>query len=145
MDEPRNIAARAGRWSAQHRKKAIFGWLAFVIVAFQLGGMVGTQTLDVEESGVGDSGRADTITSDAFPKKSEEQVLVQSKSGGVKADDPAFRAGVADVIARLEGRSTSGRSRAPMPARARGASRPTGAPRSSPSRSPGTAIRARSG
>jgi anti-anti-sigma factor len=102
MDEPRNIAARAGRWSAQHRKKAIFGWLAFVIVAFQLGSMVGTQTLDVEDSGVGDSGRADRITADAFPKKSEEQILVQSKSDRVKADDAAFRAGVADVIGRLE-------------------------------------------
>ena len=28
------FAARAGRWSAANRKKAIFGWLAFVIVAF---------------------------------------------------------------------------------------------------------------
>ena len=26
-----NIAARMGRWSANHRKKAIFGWLAFVV------------------------------------------------------------------------------------------------------------------
>ena len=26
-----NIAARMGRWSARHRKTAIFGWLAFVI------------------------------------------------------------------------------------------------------------------
>ena len=26
-----NLAARMGRWSAQHRKKAIWGWLAFVI------------------------------------------------------------------------------------------------------------------
>jgi anti-anti-sigma factor len=100
MDEHRNIAARAGRWSARHRKKAVFGWLAFVIIAFQLGNMVGTQTLDVEESGVGDSGRADKIVADAFPKKSEEQVLVQSDR--LRADDPRFRAGVADVIARLE-------------------------------------------
>ena len=28
-----NVAARAGAWSAANRKKAIFGWLAFVIVA----------------------------------------------------------------------------------------------------------------
>ena len=28
------FAARAGRWSAQHRKKAIWGWIAFVVVAF---------------------------------------------------------------------------------------------------------------
>ena len=34
MQPSRNIAARAGRWSAQHRKKAIIGWLAFVILAF---------------------------------------------------------------------------------------------------------------
>ena len=26
-----NIAARMGRWSASHRKTAIFGWLAFVV------------------------------------------------------------------------------------------------------------------
>jgi putative drug exporter of the RND superfamily len=32
-----NLAARAGRWSASHRKTAIFGWLAFVIVAVVLG------------------------------------------------------------------------------------------------------------
>ena len=32
MDTSKNLAARAGRWSAQHRKKAIFGWLTFVIL-----------------------------------------------------------------------------------------------------------------
>ena len=45
MDTSRNLAARAGRWSAHHRKKAIFGWLAFVIVAVFIGGSVGTKTL----------------------------------------------------------------------------------------------------
>jgi hypothetical protein len=29
-----NLAARAGRWSAQHRRKAILGWIAFVILGF---------------------------------------------------------------------------------------------------------------
>ena len=38
------IAARAGRWSARHRKLAIFGWLAVVIAAFALGGPFGTGT-----------------------------------------------------------------------------------------------------
>jgi hypothetical protein len=38
MDSTKNLAARAGRWSAHHRKKAIFGWLAFVIVAVVVGG-----------------------------------------------------------------------------------------------------------
>ena len=31
LQRSNNIAARMGRWSATHRKKAIFGWLAFVV------------------------------------------------------------------------------------------------------------------
>ena len=38
-----NLAARMGRWSAGHWKTATFGWLAFVLVAFAVGGMVGTK------------------------------------------------------------------------------------------------------
>ena len=30
------FAARMGRWSAQHRKTAIWGWIAFVVVALLL-------------------------------------------------------------------------------------------------------------
>jgi RND superfamily putative drug exporter len=56
------IAARAGRWSAQHRKTAILGWLAVVIAAFVLGGPFGTGTQTVKEgAGTGESGRAQTI------------------------------------------------------------------------------------
>src|SRR6478735_4023092 len=33
-----NIAAVASRWSAQHRRTAILGWLGFVLVAFIVGG-----------------------------------------------------------------------------------------------------------
>ena len=62
------IAARAGRWSAQHRKTAIFGWLALVIAAFVLGGPFGTGTKTTEQQATGDSGRAQTISDDAFPE-----------------------------------------------------------------------------
>ena len=54
-----NLAARAGRWSAQHRKTAVFGWLAFVAIAFVIGGMVGTKTLAQEDMGNGSSQVAD--------------------------------------------------------------------------------------
>ena len=97
----KNFAARAGRWSAAHRKTAIFGWLAFVIVAFVIGGKVGTQTLAEKGLGVGDSGRATKIVEKAFPEAAGEQVLVQSKTQ--KATDPAFRAAVRDVERRLDG------------------------------------------
>jgi uncharacterized membrane protein YdfJ with MMPL/SSD domain len=95
----KNFAARAGRWSAQHRKIAIFGWLAFVIAAFVIGGNLGTKTLDEKDLGVGDSGRATQIVDKAFPEVAGEQVFVQSKSQ--KATAPAYRAAVRDVEKRL--------------------------------------------
>jgi len=95
-----NLAARAGRWSAQHRKTAVFGWLAFVAIAFVIGGMVGTKTLAQEDMGNGSSQVADRARADAFPKEASEQVLVQAK-GDAQASDPAFKAGVNDVVAQL--------------------------------------------
>jgi uncharacterized membrane protein YdfJ with MMPL/SSD domain len=95
-----NIAARAGRWSAQHRKKAIVGWLLFVILAVFIGGSVGTKTLDdVDDNGIGESGRADTAVSQNFPDKVSESVMVQNKNGSAR--DPEFKAVVADVEAAL--------------------------------------------
>ncbi len=37
MTENRNLAARAGRWSAQHRKIAIWGWIGCVLAVFDRG------------------------------------------------------------------------------------------------------------
>jgi uncharacterized membrane protein YdfJ with MMPL/SSD domain len=98
---PRNLAARAGRWSAHHRKKAIFGWLAFVIVAVFVGGSVGTRTLDDSDVGIGESGRADKVVSDHFRQDADESVLVQSRNGA-RTSGPEFHRVVADVVARLE-------------------------------------------
>jgi len=36
----RNLAARAARWSANHRKLAIWGWLGFVVLAVLIGSVV---------------------------------------------------------------------------------------------------------
>jgi RND superfamily putative drug exporter len=88
-----------GRWSAQHRKIAIWGWLAFVIVAFMVGGAVGTEALDDAELGVGESGRAERTVEDAFPKRADEMVLVQSATE--TADSLPFRAAVGDAQFRL--------------------------------------------
>src|SRR5918996_2617575 len=97
MESPRNIAARAGRWSAQHRKKAILGWLAFVIVAVFIGGSVGTKTLDDNDYQIGESGRADSAVSDHFPDKQSESVLVQSQNKASNGD-PEFRRVVEGVV-----------------------------------------------
>ena len=60
-----NIASRAGRWSARHRRQAIVGWLVFVVLAVGIGGAVGTKTLGSYEKGTGESGRADQVLHDA--------------------------------------------------------------------------------
>src|SRR5918998_3318480 len=100
--QSRNFAARAGRWSAQHRKKAILGWFAFVILATVLGGMVGQQTLADEDMGNGESKRGDQIVEAAgFPDATGETILVQGKDG-LEVGDPQFTAAVDAVVAKLE-------------------------------------------
>src|SRR5215207_1270885 len=95
-----NLAARAGRWSAQNRKKAIFGWLAFVIVATLVGGNLGTKTIPSDEEGLaGDSARAQEIVKDSFPQAAGEQVFIQSKTQSPQSG--GYRAAVKDVEQRL--------------------------------------------
>src|SRR3954467_7820341 len=100
--QSRNLAARAGRWSATHRKTAILGWILFVVLATVLGGKVGQNELDESASGNGDSKRGDMIVEAAgFPDQAGEQVLVQGR-GSTKADAFEVTAAVRDVVRRLE-------------------------------------------
>jgi uncharacterized membrane protein YdfJ with MMPL/SSD domain len=100
--QPKGLAARAAHWSAQHRKTAILGWLAFVVVAFVLGGSIGTKNIAAEDMGNGSSKVADQAIAGAnFPDKAGEQVLVQGR-GAVKIGTPDFTAAVRDVTTRLE-------------------------------------------
>ncbi len=101
VERARNLAARAGRWSAQHRKLAIWGWIAFVVAAVVAGGAVGTKTLSDHEEGVGESQRADRALERGFPESATEQVLIQAPKGGEGPHGQRFRAAVAEVEARL--------------------------------------------
>jgi uncharacterized membrane protein YdfJ with MMPL/SSD domain len=96
------FAGRMGRWSAQHRKKAIWGWIVFVVVAFAIGGAVGTQKPDHQDY-IGDSGQAAKLFDDHFPKKDEEQVIVQAPKGG-HATDASVRMAVDQTIAAVSGK-----------------------------------------
>jgi RND superfamily putative drug exporter len=107
-----NLAGRMGRWSAQHRKKAIFGWLAFVVVAFALGIVNGTTLIEQATSGVGESGRVDKLLHEEFVQPAGESVLVQSESLTVK--DPAFAAAVEDVVARVSALDAVTNVRSPL-------------------------------
>jgi uncharacterized membrane protein YdfJ with MMPL/SSD domain len=94
--QPRNLAARMGRWSASHWKTATFGWLGFVLVAFALGGVAGTKTIDPNTAGPGESGRVDRILEAGFKQPAGESVLIQS--GSLRTDDRAFAAAIEDVV-----------------------------------------------
>ncbi|HEY3019282.1 MAG TPA: MMPL family transporter [Solirubrobacteraceae bacterium] len=95
------LAARMGRWSATHRRTAIFGWIGFVAVALFIGGALGTKTIERGHDGTGSSGRADRVLADEFPQPASEQVLVQARHGTLRTTDPRARAAVSDVVARL--------------------------------------------
>jgi RND superfamily putative drug exporter len=103
-----------GRWSASHRKTAIFGWLAFVVAAFAIGIAVPMQTIDDTDYNVGEARTADHIIRDGgfVPDEQSEYVLVQSKKA--TARDAAFRAVVDDTVAALEGFPQVTKLRAPL-------------------------------
>jgi uncharacterized membrane protein YdfJ with MMPL/SSD domain len=95
-----NLAARMGRWSAGHRKTAIFGWLAFVVLAVFIGMQVGTKQIQNADTNTGQARKADHILAAAgfgTAKRFDEYILVTSKTKTVS--DPAFKAAIHDAIA----------------------------------------------
>ena len=100
MAERENFTARAARWSATHRKTAVFGWLAFVVVAFLIGSSAGMVTLKAGEGENGQSRLADQTQAQQFPReRAVEEVLIESRRGALQGT--VYRAAVADLVARL--------------------------------------------
>src|SRR4051794_41457056 len=96
---PRNTAARAGRWSAQHRRAAILGWFAFVVLATVAGGVIGTKSLQPAQMGNGSSKAADVAVDRAgFRQTSGEQVLLQARGG--LAGPPELHTAAPELTAR---------------------------------------------
>src|SRR3954454_15984756 len=94
------LAARAGRWSASHRRAAVIGWLAFVLIAYAVGALVGTVTLRDQDFGNGESLAANRVLAQEFPReRAAEQVLIQSRRGRLAARD--LRGAATDLVARL--------------------------------------------
>jgi len=95
-----NLAARMARWSSQHRKTAIFGWLAFAVIVFMVGmNVIGSKQISDIDQFSGESHRAEQALDRAGLRPVEEVVFVQSDELTIK--DPEFRAAVEDVTGRL--------------------------------------------
>src|SRR4051794_12920293 len=94
-----NLAGRMAVWSGRHRKKAIWGWLAFVLVVFAAGSAIGTTSISEVDQFSGESHRAEVALHNAGMRPVEEVVFFHSDKLTIK--DPAFRAAVQDVTSRL--------------------------------------------
>src|SRR6266511_4422819 len=94
-----NLAARMARWSSKHRKKAFWGWLAFVVLAFAIGNLVGSKQISDVDSFNGESHRAEAALDRAGLRPQSEVVFVQSDKLTIK--DAPFRAAIQDVTGHL--------------------------------------------
>ncbi|HEY0389380.1 MAG TPA: MMPL family transporter [Gaiellales bacterium] len=91
-----------GGWSARRRFTALGLWLLFVVAAIGIGVATGQVNVSDARLGDGESGHINRVIDDAkFHSHAHEMVLVQSSS--LTAKDPAFRAGIDRVIAKLHG------------------------------------------
>jgi RND superfamily putative drug exporter len=92
-----NLAGRAGRWSAGHWKVALFGWLAFAVVAVVLGSAVGHIQMKDSEYASGEAATALRILDEGgLVSPSTENVLVHSRL--YDAGNPKFVAVVAATL-----------------------------------------------
>jgi RND superfamily putative drug exporter len=101
MQARTNIAARAAQWSATHRRAAIFGWLAFVVVSLVIGGAVGQKKLTDAEAVSGEAGRAEVALEASGLTPNSEVVLIQS--GAMTVSEPGFESAIADATRTLAG------------------------------------------
>ncbi|MFD4573539.1 MMPL family transporter [Streptomyces sp. NPDC058417] len=102
MAAKRNLAAALGRWSAEHRKTAVFGWLVLVVLVMTLGSSAGQVNLTEADYGTGDSGRAERILQDAGLTEPAGE-LIYLHSDELTADQPAFTKAITDTKAAVEG------------------------------------------
>jgi putative drug exporter of the RND superfamily len=76
------VAARLGRWSSEHRAKAILAWIALLLVALAAAG-VGAKTLSPSGESTGDSAKAERLLEQGgFRQPAAEEVLLQVRGEG---------------------------------------------------------------
>ncbi|WP_425245450.1 MMPL family transporter [Streptomyces sp. NEAU-NA10] len=112
MAAKRNLAAALGRWSAEHRKTAVFGWLVLVVLVMTLGSAAGQVNLTEADYGTGDSGRAERILQDAGLTEPAAE-LIHVHSDELTADSPQFTKAVTDTADAVEATGLATRVRTP--------------------------------
>ncbi len=97
------LVERIAGWSAQHRKTAVFGWLALVTLVFLGGQALGSQSRPNYDSG--QSGQAErSMHRLGVVAPAVENVLIQARvSGHTFAGDPEMRQAALQVTTALAG------------------------------------------
>ncbi len=90
-----------GRWSAAHRKTAIWGWFGFVFLAIFVGTMVSQNMISDVDNFNGESHRAEQALDDSGLRPTNEAVFVRSSD--LTIDDEPFRAAVQDAARSVQG------------------------------------------
>ncbi|MFE7545978.1 MMPL family transporter [Streptomyces platensis] len=91
---------RLAVWSARHPRRALAGWLAFVVLCLGVGLAMGTHNATGEDYRVGEAGRAETLAAEArLDREPVEQVLISARSGPLEQN--AADAAVRDLTARM--------------------------------------------
>jgi RND superfamily putative drug exporter len=100
--QAKGLAARVGRWSTEHRKAAIAGWLVFVVISLAAGMNIGSKQLTDADRLQGEAGKAEQALVDAgMDPPAGESILLTSRTH--ETTDPEFRAAIADVERRIDG------------------------------------------
>ena len=95
-----NLAGRAGSWSAQNWKKALFGWLVLAAAAMAVGNVVGHVQMADSKAASGETAKALSLLEQAgFKQPATESVLIQSRKH--TADEPIFISAIAGVVQTL--------------------------------------------
>jgi uncharacterized membrane protein YdfJ with MMPL/SSD domain len=95
-----NLAGRAGKWSADNWKKALFGWLVFAVAAMALGNVVGHVQMKDSQAASGETARALQMLEQAhFRQPAVENVLIQSRR--YTASEPIMFAAIGGVVQTL--------------------------------------------
>jgi uncharacterized membrane protein YdfJ with MMPL/SSD domain len=80
--QKRSVTERLGRWSSEHRARAILLWLALLLFAIVATG-VGAKTLSSSGELAGESAQAErTLEQGGFKRTAPEEILLQTRDGG---------------------------------------------------------------
>lgn len=111
--QPRNLAARAGRWSAKHRRVAIVGWFAFVILAVYAGGQIGQQEISDIDQYNGESRVAEELIAGNFAEDpAMESLIVESEK--YRVGDPEYDSVLKSITTELAAQPKVDQVRSPL-------------------------------